>query len=357
MESSTGIAKFKRELIENARKICQKGKGILAADESTNTIKKRFDDIEVENSIDNRRAYRELLLNASGLEEYISGVILFEETLYQKTLEGRPFIQILQEKGILAGIKVDKGTVEIYKTKGETATQGLDDLGKRCAQYYKDGARFAKWRAVLKIGEDLPSELAINENAHGLARYAVICQENGLVPIVEPELIIDGGHSIDQCAEASEKVFAAVVKALNDYNVLLEGSLLKPNMITPGVGSGQKATSSEIAWMTVRTLSRTIPPAIPGIMFLSGGQSEEEASLNLCAINKIDAVKPWNLSFSYGRALQSSVLQEWKGKEENVESAQKVLLQLAKNNSEATNGKYEGGSASSTDLFVKNYTY
>jgi fructose-bisphosphate aldolase class I len=357
MEAISGVDKYKKELIENARKMVVKGKGLLAADESTGTIKKRFDQIEVENTLENRRAYRELLLTTNGLEEYISGVILYEETLGQSTKEKKAFADVLNEKGILIGIKVDKGTVNIYGTKGETATQGLDDLGKKCAEYYQKGARFAKWRAVLKIGENLPSQLAINENAHGLARYAIICQENGLVPIVEPEVLIDGNHTIEECAFASEKVFAGVVKALNDYNVLLEGMILKPNMITQGSESETKATATEIAWLTVRTLSRTLPASVPGVVFLSGGQSEEDASINLSAINEIEAIRPWNLSFSYGRALQYSVLQEWKGKEENFAAAQKVLLQLAKNNSEATLGKYKGGSACSTDLHVKNYVY
>ena len=361
MEQKTlvGVEKYKEELIATAQALSKSGKGILAADESTNTIGSRFQKIGVENIEENRRAYRELLFTTKGLEEYISGVILFEETLYQKTTEGEAFVDVLKKKGIIPGIKVDKGTVVLSGTNGETTTQGLDDLGKRCAKYYQDGARFAKWRAVLKIGKEEPSQIAIMENAHGLARYAAICQENGLVPIVEPEVLVDGTHTIDESVKACERVFASVVKALQDYNILLEGSLLKPNMITPGTESTSKVSSQEIAWKTVRTLLRTIPGAIPGIMFLSGGQSEEEASENLSQMNKLENVRrPWNLSFSYGRALQHSCQKAWSGKSENVENAQKVLLQMARNNSLATLGKYEGGKGGNTEsLYVKNYVY
>lgn len=361
MEGLTGIQKYKDELIANANAICISGKGILAADESTSTIGNRFKGINVENTENNRRDYRELLFTSEGLENYISGIILFEETLYQKSNDGVLFVDILKSKGIIPGIKVDKGTVVIGGTNNETATQGLDDLGKRCAQYYADGARFSKWRAVLRIGKDEPSELAIQENAHGLARYAVICQENGLVPIVEPEVLVDGTHDIDECARKSEKVYAAVVKALIDNGVLLEGSLLKPNMITHGTESTVKVTSQEIAWKTVRTLLRTIPGAIPGIVFLSGGQSEEQATENLNEMNKITKVKkPWNLSFSFGRALQHSCLKAWVGKKENVANAQKALLEKAKSNSLATLGTYQSTGESSTgneSLYVKNYVY
>lgn len=356
MESTTGFLKYKDELIANAKAICTPGRGILAADESTNTIGSRFKNIGVENTEENRRAYRELLVTTPELESYISGVIFYEEALYQKTKEGTPFVEVLNKKGIIPGIKVDKGTVVMAGTNNETATQGLDDLGKRCAKYYADGARFAKWRAVLRISKDEPSELAIKENAHGLARYAAICQENGLVPIVEPEVLVDGTHTIDECAKASERVFSAVVKALHDFNVLLEGALLKPNMITPG-SDGTKVSPQEIAWKTVRTLLRTIPGAIPGIMFLSGGQSEEEATDNLNEMNKLDAKKPWNISFSFGRALQHSTQKAWGGKTENIEAAQKALIEKAKGNSLATLGKYEGSSTKGESLHVKNYVY
>jgi fructose-bisphosphate aldolase class I len=349
--------KYKDELIKNARAIATPGKGILAADESTGTIQKRFDGIKVENTEENRRAYRELLFTSQGIQNYISGVILFDETLYQKTSSGQLFKDLLVSLGILPGIKVDAGTVNIG-SQGETATQGLDNLGKRCAKYYADGARFAKWRAVLKIGNGLPSEAAIKENAHGLARYAVICQENGLVPIVEPEVLVDGTHDIDTCARASERVYAEVIKACQDFGLIFEGALLKPNMITPGSESPNKVSAQEIAWKTVRTLLRTVPGAFPGIMFLSGGQSEEEATDNLNEINKLTEVrKPWNLSFSYGRALQHSVLRTWLGKSENVESAQNVFLKLALNNSNATLGKYVSTGNKGESLHVSNYTY
>ena len=267
----------------------------------------------------------------------------------------------MKQKGILPGIKVDKGTVILGGSNNETATQGLDDLGKRCAKYYADGARFSKWRAVLKIGQNEPSDLAIQENAHGLARYAAICQENGLVPIIEPEVLVDGTHTIDECAAKSEKVYAAVIKACQDQNVLLEGSLLKPNIITHCVDCVTKVSSQEIAWKTVRTLLRTIPGAIPGIVFLSGGQSEDEATANLNEMNKLKDVKtPWNLSFSFGRALQHSCLKAWQGKTENLEAAQKVMLEKAKNNSLATLGHYQSHGDSSSgheSLHVKNYVY
>lgn len=350
---------FKEELMATAKAIARPGFGILAADESTGTIGKRFAPIEVENTEPNRRTYRELLFTSPDIEKYISGVIMFEETLDQETKDGKNFVEYLKEKNIITGIKVDKGVVIVGGTEDETATQGLDKLGERCAEFYAKGARFAKWRAVLKIdvAKNCPSELAIYENAHGLARYASICQDNGLVPIVEPEVLCDGAHTIEECAEASERVYAGVVKALQDQKVFLEGALLKPNMITPGKEAAEKATPGEIAFYTVRTLSRTIPAAMPGIHFLSGGQSEEEASQNLNAMAKLtDVPKPWYLSFSYGRALQASCLKAWLGKEENVEAAQKEFIARAKGNSEATLGKYEGG-GSTEDLYVKKYVY
>nr|P29356.1 RecName: Full=Fructose-bisphosphate aldolase, cytoplasmic isozyme [Spinacia oleracea]CAA46649.1 fructose-bisphosphate aldolase [Spinacia oleracea] len=351
--------KYADELIANASYIATPGKVILAADESTGTIGKRFPSINVENVESNRRALRELLFTTPGALPYLSGVILFEETLYQKTADGKPFVDAMKDGGVLPGIKVDKGTVELAGTNGETTTQGLDGLAQRCAQYYTAGARFAKWRAVLKIGPTEPSPLAILENANGLARYGIICQENGLVPIVEPEILVDGTHDIDRCAEVSERVLAACYKALNDHHVLLEGTSLKPNIVTPGSES-KKVTPEVIAEYTVRTLQRTVPQAVPGVMFLSGGQSEEEATLNLNAMNKLETKKPWTLSFSYGRALQQSTLKAWQGKEENVAKAQEVFLARAKGNSEATLGKYQGGAGgadASESLHVKDYKY
>ncbi|XP_011625979.1 fructose-bisphosphate aldolase 6, cytosolic [Amborella trichopoda] len=357
---SAFCGKYTDELIKNAAYIGTPGRGILAADESTGTIGKRLSSINVENVESNRRALRELLFCTPGALQCLSGVILFEETLYQKSSSGKPFVEILKEGGVLPGIKVDKGTVELAGTNGETTTQGLDGLAARCQQYYAAGARFAKWRAVLKIGPTEPSPLSILENANGLARYAIICQENGLVPIVEPEILVDGSHSIEVCAAATERVLAAVYKSLNDHHVLLEGTLLKPNMVTPG-SDAPKVAPEVIAEHTIRALQRTVPAAVPAIVFLSGGQSEEEATLNLNAMNKLKTNKPWNLSFSFGRALQQSTLKTWAGKEENIPAAQKAFLARCKANSEATLGTYKGdapvGEGASESLHVKDYKY
>ncbi|BAF07044.2 fructose-bisphosphate aldolase 3, cytoplasmic [Oryza sativa Japonica Group] len=357
---SAYCGKYKDELIKNAAYIGTPGKGILAADESTGTIGKRFASINVENVEENRRSLRELLFTTPGALQHLSGVILFEETLYQKTKDGKPFVDVLKEGGVLPGIKVDKGTVEVAGTNKETTTQGHDDLGKRCAKYYEAGARFAKWRAVLKIGPNEPSQLSIDLNAQGLARYAIICQENGLVPIVEPEILVDGSHDIERCAYVTEKVLAACYKALNEHHVLLEGSLLKPNMVTPGSES-KKVSPQLIAEYTVRALQRTVPAAVPAIVFLSGGQSEEEATVNLNAMNKLSTKKPWALSFSFGRALQQSTLKAWGGKTENVVKAQKAFITRCKANSEATLGTYQGdavlGEGASESLHVKDYKY
>ncbi|CAN6875201.1 unnamed protein product [Brassica oleracea] len=354
-------SKYADELIANAAYIGSPGKGILAADESTGTIGKRFASINVENVEPNRRALRELLFTTPGALQYISGIILFEETLYQKTASGKTFVDVMKEAKVLPGIKVDKGTVELAGTNGETTTIGLDGLGDRCKKYYEAGARFAKWRAVLKIGANEPTELAIHENAYGLARYAVICQENGLVPIVEPEILVDGSHDIEKCAYVTERVLAACYKALNDHHAILEGTLLKPNMVTPGSDSKSRAEPKVIAEHTVRALQRTVPAAVPAVVFLSGGQSEEQATVNLNAINQLKGKKPWSLTFSYGRALQQSTLKAWGGKEENVENAQKAFLARAKANSEATTGAYKGdaqlGEGASESLHVKDYKY
>ena len=288
MQHASG--EFKAELIQTVKDIVAPGKGILAADESTGTIGKRFDGIQVENTHENRQAYRELLFTAPNLEEHISGVIMFDETVKDTTVDGSTkFCDLLRAKGIHCGIKVDTGLQVIGGTKEETATQGLDGLGKRCAEYYALGCRFAKWRAVLKIdpANGLPSEMAIAETAHSLARYGSICQQNGLAPIIEPEILQDGDHDIEVCAAVSERVFSAVMKELFNQNLLIEGLMLKPNMITPGQACPTRATPAEIAMYTVRTLSRTIVPALPGVTFLSGGQSEEDASLNLNAMNKL----------------------------------------------------------------------
>lgn len=349
---------FKDELIRTAREIAAAGKGILAADESTGTIGKRFDQIQVENTEDNRRAYRELLFTAPSIEENISGVIMFEETVDQSTSDGKNFVELLRGRGIHAGIKLDKGLVVLGGTNGENATQGLDGLAARAKTFYDKGCRFAKWRAVLKIGDGLPSQLAIDETAHSLARYGSICQDNGLVPIIEPEILTDGSHSIETCAEVSERVFSTVMKAMLDHHLIIEGTLLKPNMVTEGADCPNKATSEQIAWMTVRTLSRTIVPALPGVTFLSGGQPEESASLNLNAMNALKNVsKPWALTFSYGRALQQSVLKAWLGKAENVQAAQAALLERARANGAASKGEYKGGSGDTASTYVANYSY
>ncbi|KAK3130798.1 hypothetical protein QOZ80_6BG0498190 [Eleusine coracana subsp. coracana] len=358
---SAFVGKYTDELIKTAKLLATPGKGILASDESTGTIGKRLSSINLENVEANRQALRELLFTAPGVFEYLSGVILFEETLYQKTSDGTPFVDVLVAGGAVPGIKVDKGTVEIAGTNGETTTQGHDSLGARCAKYYAAGARFAKWRAVLKVGPGgEPSELAVKLNADGLARYALICQENGLVPIVEPEILTDGSHDINACAAATERVLAALYKSLSDHKVLLEGTLLKTNMVTPGSDS-PKVGAEVIAEYTVAALRRTVPPAVAGVVFLSGGQSEEEATQNLNAMNKLEVLKPWTLSFSFGRALQQSTLKKWLGKEENVAAAQAAFLARCKANSEATVGNYTGAGASdaaaSESLYVKGYKY
>ena len=285
--------------------------------------------------------------------------ILFEETLFQSASDGTPFVDILKAADILPGIKVDKGVVALGGTDDETTTQGLDDLGKRCAKYYEAGARFAKWRAVLKISDVAPSELAIHENAYGLARYAAICQENGLVPIVEPEILTDGPHSIEKCQAVTEAVLAAVYKALADHHVLLEGTLLKPNMVTPG-SEAPPVSPGEVAAATVRALSRTVPSAVPGVVFLSGGQSEEDASVNLSAMNALQGIaKPWALTFSYGRALQASALKAWGGKADQLAAGAAAFMARAKANGEASLGKYGGGAggAAGESLHVSNYKY
>jgi fructose-bisphosphate aldolase class I len=348
-----------KELVETANKICSPGKGILAADESTGTIKKRFDGVGIENTEANRAAYRAMLFRSKDITKYISGAILYEETLFQKASDGTPMVELLHSAGIIPGIKVDQGLVDLPLSNGEQATQGLDGLAKRCENYYNAGARFAKWRAVVKIGHNMPSQLSIDETAHTLARYAAVCQEKRLVPIVEPEILSDGDHSIEHCAYVTERVLTAVFKALNDHNILLEGCLLKPNMVTPGSEHSKKATPAEVGYYTVRTLQRTVPPALVGVCFLSGGQSEEDASLNLNAINAVPGRKPWALTFSYGRALQASTIKTWAGKEENVTAAQEVFIKRAKANGEAQLGKYAGSKdgSGSESLFVKGYVY
>jgi len=354
---------FAEELIANARAIGAPGKGILAADESTGTIGSRFKGINVENNEENRRKYRQLLFATEGLEEFISGVILYDETLGQKTDDGRLFIDVLRSRGMLGGIKVDLGVKPLPGTNGECVTQGMDNLDARCADYYAKGCRFAKWRAVLHIKDTIgatPSQAAIIENANTLARYASICQANGLVPIVEPEVLMDGDFSIEVAAVATERVLAAVYKALSDHHVLLEGTLLKPNMVRSGSDAATQADARAIGEATVRVLQHTVPCAVPGITFLSGGMAEEEASLALNAINNATGPRPWALTFSYGRALQQSCLKAWLGKDENIPAAQQVLKDRARANSQAALGRYAGGAggeAANASAFVKGYVY
>ncbi|KAL7677297.1 hypothetical protein ACOME3_003533 [Neoechinorhynchus agilis] len=351
-----------KELADIAHSIVAKGKGILAADESIGSMAKRLNPIGLENTEENRRLYRQILFTGDAeLAKYISGVIMFDETFYQKADDGTPFVQILQKKGIIPGIKVDTGLIPLGGTNEETTTQGLDELNKRCANYKKNGAQFAKWRCALKIGPRLPSHLSIIENANVLARYASICQQNGLVPIVEPEILPDGDHTLAHCRWVTEKVLAATYKALSDHHIYLEGTLLKPNMVTCGHSHKEQASPMEVGLATVTALRRTVPAAVPGVCFLSGGQGEEQATLNLDGINKQKLLKPWALTFSYGRALQASVLNAWQGKPENVAKAQHELLVRAKANSEAAQGIYGGsgasGAAADKSLFVAGHSY
>lgn len=349
------------ELRRIANAIVAPGKGILAADESTATIGKRLSAINVENVEENRRAYRELLFSCGkDLKEHISGVILFHETIYQKASNGQTMVEMLKANGIIPGIKVDTGTVPLLGTDGECTTQGLDGLSDRCAQYKKDGCDFAKWRCVLKISSHTPSYLAMLENANVLARYAMICQQNGLVPIVEPEVLPDGDHDLHTARRVTEDVLAFVYKALADHHIFLEGTLLKPNMVTAGQSCATKYTPEQAAEATVTALRRRVPPSVPGITFLSGGQSEEEATVHLNAINKDPRVKPWALTFSFGRALQASVLAAWGGKTENLKPAQDELLKRSKADGLAALGQYGGGAAGAAggkSLFVADHKY
>jgi len=359
------FCKYAAELAATAKAIAKPGKGILAADESSGTIGKRFNGIGVENTQENRRAYRELLFTTQGLGDFISGCILFEETLFDVAMDGTtPLVDLLTKQNIIPGIKVDKGVMPLFGSDGETVTQGMDDLGARCAKYYKAGARFAKWRAVLNINDEsgaTPSPLAIKQNAETLARYAVICQMNGLVPIVEPEVLMDGKHTIETAQKITEKVIAACYKELSDQNAYLEGTLLKPNMVRSGQGCATQATMAQIALATVTTLQRTVPPAVPGVTFLSGGMSEEDATVVLNEMNKLKTVKPWVLTFSYGRALQQSTLKVWQGKKENESAAKNELIVRAKANSLASlgtyNGEAAGGAAAAASTFVAGYVY
>jgi fructose-bisphosphate aldolase, class I len=331
-----------QELQKTAQAIVADGKGILAADESDGTIKKRFDSIGVESNEEARRAYRDLLFTTEGAEEYIGGVILFDETLRQSSADGTPFPKLLESKGIVPGIKVDTGAKPLALAEGETVTEGLDGLRERLNEYRELGARFAKWRAVITIGKDIPSEYCIWTNAHALARYAALCQEASIVPIVEPEVLMDGDHTIERSFEVTSRTLHAVFTELRDQRVQPEGILLKPNMVLPGYECPQQAADAEIAEETVRCFRRHVPAAVPGIVFLSGGQSEEEATSRLNTLNVLGP-HPWKLSFSYGRALQAAALKAWGGKEENVGAAQHAYYHRAKMNSAAQTGTYAPG--------------
>ena len=328
-----------QDLTATARAIVAPGKGILAADESTGTIKRRFDAIGVESTEENRRAYRELLFTTEGIEEYISGVILFDETIRQSSADGTPFPKLLSSKGIIPGIKVDKGAKPLALSDGETITEGLDGLRGRLEEYRGLGARFAKWRAIYSIGDGTPSEYCVWTNAHALARYAALCQEVGLVPIVEPEVLMHGDHTLEAASKATGRVLQAVYTELHDQRVDLYGTLLKPNMVLSGYDASDRADADDVADATLDVFYRHVPAAVPGVVFLSGGQSDEDATAHLNAMNA-RGPHPWQLSFSYGRALQAPALKAWGGKEENVEAAQRAYYHRAKMNGAARTGAY-----------------
>jgi fructose-bisphosphate aldolase class I len=317
------------------------GKGILAADESTGTIKKRFDAIGTENTEDNRRDYRELMFRTTeAMSKYISGVILYDETIWQKAKDGTPLVELIKKTGAIPGIKVDEGTKPLPQCPGELITVGLDKLADRLPKYYEQGARFAKWRAVIDIGDGIPSHTAIMTNAHALARYAALCQQAQIVPIVEPEVLMDGAHDIDRCYDVTQWVLKETFQQLYFQRVELEGIVLKPNMAVPGKKSAKKASVEEVAEKTVRMLKDCVPGAVPGIAFLSGGQSDEEATAHLDAMNKIGGL-PWNLTFSYGRALQAAPQKAWSGKPENVAAAQRAFTHRAMMNGLASLGEWK----------------
>jgi fructose-bisphosphate aldolase class I len=320
--------------------LVQAGKGILAADESGPTIAKRFKTIGTEPTEESRRAYRNLLLATPGLARFISGVILYEETLGQRADDGTPLPELAVRSGIVPGIKVDAGKIPLAGAPGDEITQGLDGLAKRLAVYKGQGARFAKWRAVYNVSDTLPSRLAIEANAEALACYAAICQDESVVPIVEPEVLMDGGHTLARCAEVTEAVLHEVFHALHRHRVVLEHMVLKPSMVIAGKEQAQRASVAEVAAHTLRVLRRTVPSAVPGIFFLSGGQTPAEATAHLDAMNRLGR-HPWGLSFSYGRALQEPALQAWKGQAANARSAQEALLERARLNSAAREGEYD----------------
>jgi fructose-bisphosphate aldolase, class I len=329
------------ELHKTARAMVAPGKGILAADESSGTIKKRFDAIGIESTADSRRDYRELLFRSSeAMSKYVSGVILYDETIRQKAKDGTALVALIQQSGAIPGIKVDKGSKPLASCPGEQVTEGLDGLRERLIEYRELGARFAKWRAVIDIGPGIPTHTCIVANAHALGRYAALCQEQNIVPIVEPEVLMDGAHDIDRCYQVSEFVLKETFEQLYEQRVALEGMVLKPNMVVPGKKSGQRASVEEVAERTLKLLKNCVPPAVPGIAFLSGGQSDEEATAHLDAMNRLGEL-PWPVTFSYGRALQAAPQKAWSGKSENVAAAQRAFTHRARMNALAALGQWK----------------
>ena len=329
------------QLAETAQAMVAPGKGIIAIDESNATIKKRFDGVGIECTEENRRAYRELLLSAPNLGQHISGAILYDETIRQSTKGGVPFTRLMTENGIIPGIKVDKGTSALAGFPGELVTEGLDGLRARLEEYYKLGARFAKWRAVINIGDDIPTGTCIEANCHALARYAALCQEQGLVPMVEPEVLMDGSHDIDECAEVTDVTLRSLFGSLYEHNVMLEGTILKASMVLPGTTSGDKASVDEVAAATLHVLRSTVPATLAGIVFLSGGQSDQAATAHLNAMNQMGP-QPWPLSFSYGRAMQSAALKLWsQDVVNNVAKAQETVFARARDNGLAALGQWK----------------
>jgi fructose-bisphosphate aldolase class I len=329
------------ELNKIANAMVQPGKGILAADESSGTIKKRFDAIKVESTEDSRRDYREMLFRAKeAMSKYISGVILYDETIWQKARDGTPLVKLIEQAGCIPGIKVDEGTQPLPNCPGEVVTVGLDRLAERLKKYHEQGARFAKWRAVLDIGHGIPTMTAISVNAHALARYAALCQQAQIVPIVEPEVLMDGDHDIDRCLDVTTRVLNKTFQELRIQRVALEGIILKPNMAISGKKAKARAGVEEVAEKTVRMLKNCVPASVPGIAFLSGGQSDEEATAHLDAMNRIGNL-PWKLTFSYGRALQAAPQQAWSGKPENTAAGQQAFTHRARMNSLASKGEWK----------------
>ena len=329
------------QLEETAQAMVAAGKGIIAIDESTTTIKKRFDGVKIECTEENRRAYREMLLTTPNLGQHISGAILYDETLRQKTKDGIPFTEVMRKAGILPGIKVDLGTKPLAGFPGEVVTEGLDGLRERLQEYAKLGAKFAKWRAVITIGEDTPSGTCIEANCHALARYAALCQEQGIVPMVEPEVLMDGDHDIEVCYDVTEATLRSLYGALYEHNIMLEGSILKASMVLSGKSADEQASVEEVAEATLRCLKASVPANVPGIVFLSGGQSDEKATAHLDAMNRLGP-HPWPLSFSYGRAMQSAALSLWaKDMSGNFAAAQKTVFQRARDNGLAALGQWK----------------